>query len=105
LLKNPRAFDTGIPGVTFGGTGGDLRLTLILDRDPARNDVNISIQAASDLLGPWSTVASSVNGGPFAGSATIIGDGPGSAPRTVQIRDPFPVQGSAKRFLRVLVSH
>jgi len=105
LLKNPRIFDAGIPVVSLGGTPGDLHLTLTLDRDPARNDVTISVQASSDIIGPWAAVASSVNGAPFAGSATIIGDGPGAAPRIVQIRDPLPVQGSTKRFLRVLVSH
>jgi uncharacterized repeat protein (TIGR03803 family) len=105
LVKNPKIFDSGIPIASFVNTPTDRRLALTFERDPARTDIIISVQGAFEVSGPWSTIASSANGAPFTGSATIIGDGPGTATRTVQIHDPISAQGSTKRFLRVLVSH
>jgi uncharacterized repeat protein (TIGR03803 family) len=105
LLKHPTTPDAGPPTAFSTNVPGDKRLAISVDRDPARNDVTISVQAASALSGPWSTIAQSVNGAPFTGSANILGDGPGNGPRTVQIQDITPISSSIQRYLRVLVSH
>jgi uncharacterized repeat protein (TIGR03803 family) len=105
LLKHPTTPDPGPPAASPVAAAGGKRLAISLNRDPARNDVTISVQGSSALSGPWSTIAQSVNGAPFSGTATVVGDGPGSEPRTVQIQDVIPMSSSVQRYLRVQVSH
>ncbi len=84
--------------------GDGTRLALFVTRDPARNDVTIEVQAASSPAGPWTTVASSVNGAPFSGTGYVGGDGNTSGIKTVEIRD-VPPANATSRFMRVVASH
>ncbi len=66
---------------------GEVRLRLILTRDPARSDVTITVQAASDPAGPWDPLASSVMGAPFSGTGYPSGDAATPGLKTSEIRD------------------
>jgi hypothetical protein len=77
------------------------RLTLTFTRDPARNDVTITVQAASDLAGPWITLATSVNGAPFSGSGTIMETNAPGGLKSVEVRDTVDVMSGAARFMRI----
>lgn len=77
------------------------RLRVFLQRDPARNDVTIEVQAASDLAGPWATVAASILGAPFTGAGYFGGDSATPGVKTVEIRDTMNVTETPRRFVRV----
>lgn len=81
------------------------RLRLILQRDPARTDVRIEVQAAGDLAGPWSTVATSAFGAPFAGPGYVSGDSAAPGVKTVEVRDLVNIESATQRFMRVQVTH
>ena len=81
------------------------RLRLFLQRDPARNDVTIEVQAAGALAGPWTTVAASVLGSPFSGAGYVGGDGDGPGLKTVEVRDVVNLADASERFLRIRVTH
>ena len=105
LLRDPKAPDPGSVTVTRNtGPGGD-RLVLTVQRDPERNDVTLAVEAAPSLNGPWSAIAVSQNGGPFAGTASITGDSDAPGIKTVSIRDTVPITAAQQRYLRLRVSH
>jgi len=79
------------------------RLSLILRRDPIRNDVTIHVQAASSPTGPWTNVATSSLGAPFSGPGYVSGDSATAGIKTVEIRDVVNMAGNPSRFLRVQV--
>lgn len=85
----------------------DGRLALIFPRDPVATDVVAVVQAAADPAGPWSELARSEGGQPFAAtapgaSATETENG---ARRRVEVRDAVVASPDApRRFLRLLVS-
>lgn len=79
-------------------------LEITLPRDPARSDVTVTVEAADDPAGPWSTIAASQTGGPFAGPADIAGDAATPGLKSVRIRDAAAPPHSSRRFLRIRVS-
>ena len=81
------------------------RLTMTLQRDPARNDVSIEVLAAPGAAGPWTVVASSVNGAPFSGPGYVSGETAGTAVRTVIIKDSAADPADSRRFMRIRVVH
>jgi hypothetical protein len=81
------------------------RLSILVTRDPARDDVTIEVQSASEIAGPWTTIASSVNGAPFSGSGYFAGEVAGSAVRTVEIRDTVNIADAPQRFIRLRLQH
>jgi hypothetical protein len=81
------------------------RLRLFLQRDPARNDVTIEVQAAGGAAGPWTTIATSALGAPFTGPGYVGGDGAGPGFRIVEVRDTVNLADASQRFLRVRVMH
>lgn len=83
----------------------DGRLQITVPRDPERNDVSASIQVASDLAGPWSTLATSTAGQPFTGPGYLSGDAPSAGLKSVLIRDLLAPIDAPRRFLRIAVSH
>lgn len=80
------------------------RLHLILTRDPLRNDIALVVQAASELSGPWDTVATSQNGRPFSGPGYVSGDTDSPGLKTVEIRDTEPISSSQRRFMRLKIN-
>lgn len=88
-----------IPSVVAG------KLTLTFTRTLAHTDLTMTVQGADTLAGPWTDLATSVNGTafvPLAGSVTENGSG---ATRSVQASDQYLVTDPAhpRRFIRVRV--
>jgi hypothetical protein len=81
------------------------RLRLFVPRDPARNDITLEVQATGDLLGPWTTIATSTLGAPFTGPGYFGGDSTTLGVKSVEIRDTVNVTDAPQRFLRVRVRH
>lgn len=91
------------PGHALGSASFDGRthLTLSFTRYPERSDIRYLVQAGSDLAA-WDEIARSENGAPVFGPGYVSGDGDGSAPRVVQVRDPVPLEAATpRRFLRI----
>lgn len=73
-------------------------------RDPAKTDLTMIVESSGDLM-DWTPIATSVNGQPFTGLATVLGEVAGAAPRIVTVVDPYTdAAGQGKGFLRVRVS-
>ena len=81
------------------------RLRLSLTRDPARNDITLEVQATGDLMGSWTTIATSTFGAPFTGPGYFGGDAATPGVKIVEVRDTVNVTAAPKRFLRVRVTH
>jgi uncharacterized repeat protein (TIGR03803 family) len=81
------------------------RLSLTVQRDPARNDVVVEVLAADSPGGPWNAVATSDHGAPFVGAGYVSGDSLQSGIKTVEIRDTVNISDAPCRFLRVRVTH
>ncbi len=97
---------TGLPQVSLHDyLNQGKRLRAVVQRDPTHNDVNIEIQGANSLSGPWETLAVSTQGGPFQGTGYVGGDGLGSEIKTVEIRDSSNTTNAAIRFLKITVMH
>jgi hypothetical protein len=60
------------PSATVSNYLEGQRLRMLVPRDPARNDITVSIEAASDLSGPWTTLATSTLGAPLPAPATGV---------------------------------
>jgi hypothetical protein len=104
LTGNPHAAATGhLPrGHLRGG-----KLTLIFERNLTATDLNLTVQAADTPAGPWSDLASSINGTPFNAlitGAEVADAGTGDT-RLVEIGDIYQTGDPAhpRRLLRLRV--
>jgi hypothetical protein len=83
------------------------RLQLTFKYYPANNDVSIHVQAADDLAGPWTTLATSTSGGAFSmvTAGTTIVNTPVANAVTTSVCDVFPVNDPVhkRRFMRIEV--
>ncbi len=79
------------------------RLRMFLPRDPTHNDVTVVVESADSLAGPWSPLATSTLGAPFAGPGYVSGDAATAGVKTVEIRDTVNITDAAGRFMRVRV--
>jgi len=106
LVKIPTIADAASPALpVLRDYAEGRRLSLTVARDPMRADITVEVQAASDITGPWTTVASSVLGAPFSGAGYVSGDSATAGIKSVQIRDVVNVAASSSRYMRVRVSH
>lgn len=85
------------------------KLTLTFPRNTAATDTTATVQGADSAAGPWTDLARSINGGPFAvlvGGVTLSDVGP-EVIRTVQVSDQYLVTDPLHptRFLRLQVVH
>jgi len=96
----PTVPDATPPPASIGG--GFLRLTV--PRDPARNDVTLTVEATADLAGPWTPLATSTNGTPFSGPGYLSGETPDASIKSVLVRDIIAVSSSPRRFIRLRVT-
>jgi hypothetical protein len=83
-------------------SGGFLRLTV--PRDPARNDVTLTVEATANLSGPWTPLATSTNGSPFSGPGYFSGETPDASIKSVIVRDIVAVSSVPRRFIRLRVT-
>lgn len=96
----PTVPDASPPPASRGG--GFLQLTV--PRDPARNDVTLIVEATADLAGPWSPLATSVNGAPFSGAGYLSGETPDASIKSVTVRDLVAIASAPRRFVRLRVT-
>ena len=78
---------------------------MFVPRDPARNDITLEVQATGDLLGLWTTIATSTLGAPFTGPGYFAGDSATPGVKSVEVRDVMNLPDAPQRFLRVRVKH
>ncbi|MEK0451209.1 MAG: hypothetical protein RL088_3477 [Verrucomicrobiota bacterium] len=104
LLQHP-AVSGNPPPPGIGAFPEGRRMTMTLQRDPSRNDISIEVLAAPGAAGPWTVVASSVNGAPFSGLGYVSGETAGTAVRTVIIKDSAADPADSRRFMRIRVVH
>ena len=106
LGENPVQATTS-PLYTVGMS--EQKLTITFSRDTTKTDINVIVQGADDIAGPWSLLAQSIAGNAFtavAAGATVTEIGTGMV-RTVRIADSYTLadQIHPKRFLRVMAQH
>lgn len=91
--------------------GDALSFTFI--RDASLTDLTYEVQAADDLAGPWTTLASASAGGAFAGPGLfsdvpliVLTFGPSlpAGPRIATVRDTVTTLAAQRRFMRLRVS-
>ena len=105
LLRLPTLPDVGgTPAATLHPYADGRRLHLFIQRDPARSDITLRVEAADDPAGPWQAIATSNLGVPFSGPGYVGGDSATLGVKTVEVRDVMSVSGAARRFLRTRVS-
>jgi hypothetical protein len=85
------------------------RVTLTFPRNTAATDTTATVQGADSASGPWTDLARSVNGAPFAvliGGVPVNESGSGSI-LTVTVGDEFLITdpGHSTRYLRLQVVH
>lgn len=118
LMKYALGLDPNVRGTqpaTNTMTIGNQRyLTITFSRNPSALDLTYEVQAASDLAGPWTVVASILPGNlqctgpglvsenimrvgsPLGGYQAVVGD-------TVTVRDTIGTSDATRRFLRLSV--
>jgi uncharacterized repeat protein (TIGR03803 family) len=79
-------------------------LRLTVPRDPARNDITLTVEATSDLAGPWTPLATSAGGAPFGGPGYLSGETPGGSLKSVLVRDVLTISTHPRRFIRLRVT-
>jgi hypothetical protein len=83
----------------------DNRLALRFRRDPARNDVDLIVEAQSNTLdGEWTEISRSREGAAFSGDAGSSEISNSDGTRSVEVKDTVVIDHAvSKRFLRVRV--
>ncbi|WP_367875335.1 cadherin-like beta sandwich domain-containing protein [Luteolibacter sp. Populi] len=105
LVLPPRAHDRAVlPVPQKRNYAEGTRLAMIFTRDPVRDDVVIRVQATSDFTLPWTTLATSTNGGPFSGPGLVWEIEASQGLKTVEVRDTVNISAAPRRFLRISVS-
>jgi uncharacterized repeat protein (TIGR03803 family) len=106
LVMNPRVPDPLAQPLPQAATYAEgRRLAVTVPRDPARHDITIIVQAASDPTGPWMALATSTLGAPFSGPGYVGGDAATPGVKTVEIRDVVNIAAAPRRLLRLKVTH
>lgn len=102
LLTLPQVRDAGpLPAFTLTPAG---TLQTTVPRDPARNDITVTVEASADLAGLWTALAVSTAGAPFFGPGYVSGDGAATGIKSVLIRDIVTPATTRHRFLRLRVT-
>ena len=104
LTLSPSAPDPSVPIDRHLYAEGE-RLRVFFTRDPARNDVTIEVQAASDIAGTWTTIATSALGDVTNGPGYVGGDNEGPGLKTIEVRDSINIAEAPQRFLRFRITH
>ena len=106
LASDPRTASTdALP--TLATTSG--RLALQFERNALATDITLTVQAADTLTGPWTDLAVSSSGNPFAlitAGTTILETTTGPL-RSVEVRDLYLIGDMAHplRFMRLRVTN
>jgi uncharacterized repeat protein (TIGR03803 family) len=81
------------------------RLAVFVPRNPLHSDITVVVESSPDLQNPWTPLATSTMGLPFAGPGYVGGDAATPGVKLVEIRDLTTIVGGSQRFLRVHVTH
>jgi hypothetical protein len=92
-----------IPKPQFYADAQGLHLGFVFKRDEFRNDITIVVEAADSVLGPWTAIATSVNGTTFTGSGAYRETDQGNGIKSVEIHDTSRIEDSFARFMRIRV--
>jgi PKD repeat protein len=99
-IKNPEALPT------ISTAAG--RPALQFERNALATDITLTVQAADNLVGPWSDLANSTAGNPFVPivNGTFATESPTGSFRSVEVRDVYPFNDPlhSRRFMRVRVT-
>jgi hypothetical protein len=99
---NPNVRETNFTPVTVNPA--TKRLTATFTRIPSAQDLFYEVQV-SDNLSSWTTIASSINGGPMTSlGAFSVTDAGGSAPVTVTVVDNAAPPTKTKRSMRIKIT-
>lgn len=95
---------------------GDQRLSFTFTRDSAKTDLTYEVQAADNVAGPWTTLASSVGGAVTSGPG-FVGETPSGLiitlplgaptppqPMDVEVKDVVSMKDAPRRFMRLQVT-
>ena len=94
------------PGASVFTYADGKRLRMFVPRDPAHNDITVSVEATGDLVaGPWTPLAASTLGAPFTGPGYVGGDDATPGVKTGEVRDLVNLSATTQRWLRVKVTH
>ena len=94
------------PGASAFTYAGGNRMRMLVPRDPAHHDITVSVEATGDLAsGPWTALATSTLGAPFAGPGYVGGDDATPGVKMVEVRDIVNLSTTTQRWLRVKVTH
>jgi uncharacterized delta-60 repeat protein len=105
LILLPAAPSLAPPAERHVYAEGD-RLRIFVPRDPAHNDIIVSVEATGDLATTsWSTLATSIFGAPFIGPGYVGGDDTTPGVKRVEVRDVVNSTDAAQRFLRIKITH
>jgi uncharacterized delta-60 repeat protein len=105
LLLSPITPSQSPAANVFTYAEGD-RLRMFVPRDPAHNDITVSVEATGDLAtGVWTSLATSTLGAPFTGPGYVGGDGTTSGVKNVEVRDVVNISTATQRWMRVKVVH
>ncbi len=102
LGGNPSVADVYSTNPAIAASSGALRLSFKCNA--ARTDLVYTVQASTDVNGPWTDVARSTGGGatvPLSGLSSVSDTGIGA--RTVQVTDSTTL-GTGPRFLRLKIT-
>jgi|GEM_PF-3666048 len=77
------------------------RLRIVVTRDPSQTGTTLIVEGAYSLQGPWTALATSALGTPFAGPGYVSGEDGQYGLQTVVIRDTVIVSDAPSRFLRL----
>jgi uncharacterized repeat protein (TIGR03803 family) len=102
LLTLPEQSDVAPLPSASHSPGGALELTV--PRDPSRSDVTVTVEASASLDGPWTPLAVSAAGAPFAGPGYVSGDSAAPGLKSVLVRDLFTSNTAPRRFVRMRVT-
>ncbi|WP_353568678.1 choice-of-anchor tandem repeat GloVer-containing protein [Haloferula sargassicola] len=103
LVEYALGLDPAVPDALPAAALVSGALEVTLARDPARTDVAVSVEATSDLEGPWETLASTSSGLPYTGPGYVSGDAATPSLKAVRIRDTLSPPSAPRRFLRLRV--
>jgi len=93
------------PPVSLGSFVDGKSLSLLVPRDPSRNDITLTVEASATLAPPWTPLATSVKGAAFSGIGYVSGETTGNALKSVLIRDTSTTSNAPRRFIRLRAIH
>lgn len=104
LGMDPTLPASPLPMIEDAEYDGSAHLRYRFTRDPAKNDITYTVEAADSPAGPWSGIATSVKGRVTAGPGFVSETAAAGGLRIVEVRDPVSIPSAPHRFLRLRIT-